>query len=422
MKISDLKKLLSNVDKSYLKDNINTIKNILEFITIEEFIDNFETIGDNIEKLYNSINDGYIDFSEFIDEDYYVDNIYFYSTNEFFICEHSERIFSNEDMVSIHDGRNGFLTVGFPYRNDYNYVHDLDEYHTDRGLDYIGAVYLHDLGHHVSEDAEHYYHESDGNYYSYEERDIYINDYHEKNGYKEIIFSNKSPFKIGFEIEKEDASIKQSLTISEFNNLCPKWRKERDGSLCDYEGFELISPAFELNIKEIKKHIEGNEILINHINAESSKSCGGHINISQKGLTGEELFDNIKGYVPLFHALYYGRSENTYSKAKKANDLKSQKEKFSSFNILDNRVEIRIVSAVKNVNNLLWRAKLIEFILTYQTDCFKQAFFNVQTILKKHIQEIYSTPEKYESLLNRIIEFTLKFEETQINKITNLKK
>jgi hypothetical protein len=219
---------------------------------------------------------------------------------------------------------------------------------------------------------------------------------------------------IGFEIEKEDDDVKHSLDIYEFEENCPKWKKERDGSLCGSTGFELISPKFELVPNLIRKHIEKNSTLLAHVNAEKSLSCGGHINVSEKDKTGMELFDEVKGYTPLFYALYYKRVDKRYCKGKKNSDLRYENDKYQAIKIHDNRIEYRIVSAVPNIDTLIWRTELIKYILDHKTDCPKQAFFNANKgRLKRLLVDMYA--DKYNVLIQRLIKYTSEFESINLS-------
>jgi hypothetical protein len=265
-----------------------------------------------------------------------------------------------------------------------------------------------------------YYWENDGEYHYEEEEEVieYTRDYH-SGRLHEVNFTDDPKFYVGFEIEKEDSNVKESIFIDEFEDVCPSWKKERDGSLDDQSGYELISPKFELIPDKIHEHIMSNKTIVAHINASISKSCGGHINLSEAGKTGDELFDELKGYTPLFYALYYKRVDKTYCKGKNNNDLKESNEKYQAIKIHSNRIEYRIVSAVPNVTTLHWRARLIEFIVTHKTSCVKEAFFNANTSpLRELLMEMYPK-DKYNVLMDRLIKFSLKFENINVNENNN---
>ena len=120
----------------------------------------------------------------------------------------------------------------------------------------------------------------------------------------------------------------------------------------------------------------------------------------------------------MFHALYYGRIDKNYSKGKSNEKLLSDNEKYQSIKIHSNRVEYRIISAVPNFETLMWRAELMDFILNNQTECTKDAFFKLNTTLLPLIKKTYNTPEKLNALIDRVIEYTLKFENITLTKET----
>jgi hypothetical protein len=257
-----------------------------------------------------------------------------------------------------------------------------------------------------------YCHEN-GEYYTYEEEieTEYRRSYHsDSNTYFHRFTDNAPRFFIGYEIEKEDYSALTSIEIDEFETNCPKWRKEEDGSLSEEDGFELISPCFELNPEHISDYIKSSPTLLQHVNAHKSDRCGGHINISEDGKTGRELFQSIQGYTPLLHALYYKRIDKNYSKGKSNEEL-LHGDKYQSIRIHSNRVELRIVSAVPNLKTLIWRTRLVQYMLNNQTSDPREAFVNFHdNELKELISEVYYTPEKFAALNERLIAYTRTFE------------
>jgi hypothetical protein len=151
-------------------------------------------------------------------------------------------------------------------------------------------------------------------------------------------------------------------------------------------------------------------VLVNHINASTSNSCGGHINLSERGLTGEQLFDKVKGYTPFLYALYYGRVNKTYCKGKSNKDLKNENDKYQAIKIHSDRIEFRIISAVPSVETLEWRAKLIKKMLQYPTNDIKTAYFYVETKFKSLLKQTYKTDERLNELHDRFVKFSLEFE------------
>lgn len=399
------------------------LKEGLDYSEVKEVISDL-----NYNKVISSIKDDLITLSQIVEGDYLSDGRYYYSAEEYRILAdgsicHQDECFWCEGNQDYHHNDDGVTC--YRYRDSYTYSRDYAE-NCGRYYLYDDEYYDHDAlernnlvidvhGDVVDRDSV-YYWESDGEYHHEEESEEYVRPYHHTHIFAKKYFSDNPKFLIGFEIEKEDRDVKESLYIKDFENACPGWRKERDGSLDDESGYELISPTFELNTSEIFNIIKSNKTLISHINAEKSNSCGGHINVSEVGFSGHELFDKVKGYNPFIHALYWKRINKNYSKGKNNKDLKEQNEKYQSVRIHNNRIEYRIISAVPDVRTLEWRTKLIELIMQNQTDCPKQAFFNLHTeSFASHIRKMYS-PERFESLINRVVKYTLEYEGIIINK------
>jgi hypothetical protein len=334
-----------------------------------------------------------------------------------FWCDGIDEYVHLDDTVLVIGRRGDTYRQSIEYvENDSDFVYFDGEYYDESGVEWADIVWVQDQGEYgYSEDN--YYHEGCGDYYSYPEDDDddaeYVRGYH-NGSYRSLKFDNKSKYCIGYEIEKEDDIVKESIEIRDFENATNDlWRKERDGSLCDYKGYELISPTFEFDIDKIFEHIESNEHLVAHINADISTSCGGHIHLSEQGLNGDEIFEKVKGYTPLFYALYYGRVDKTFSKGKSNRDLKNENEKYQAIKIHHDRVEFRIISAVPNVKTLKWRTKLLRMILEHPTDDVIKAYYNVDTKFTKLLKQTYSD-EKLVELKERFIKFTRQFEGIEV--------
>jgi hypothetical protein len=202
-------------------------------------------------------------------------------------------------------------------------------------------------------------------------------------------FDNKAKFTIGFEIEKEDSDA-GSINYRELYNDT-QWIKERDGSLDDYSGYELVSPAFNLYDDGLDKDIQDRR-LIQLINGNKSGSCGGHINVASKEYNTEQLFEGLSGFFPLLYSLYDGRIHKSYSKAKMKHKY-YDRDKYSAIFIKDHVVEFRIFSAVVNVKNLLWRRDLIrimcENVNKSEVDVLRMLLSH-KSKLYKHLRLVYS--------------------------------
>ncbi len=335
-------------------------------------------------------------------------------TDNAMYCEYFEEYFYCDDVTEVQIYRtNKYYSLrainylGLTYFNDMYY--DLD------ALDYESIHFVEDLQEYSDCDA--YWHEREDAYFSYPEdnNESYTRSYH-NGSFKLKIFDDISEYKIGYEIEKEDLDVLKSINIDDFEDSTNYlWRKEMDGSLSDCNGFELISPTFELDTNKIFELINSNPILVNHINSSISPRCGGHINLSKKFKTGHDVFNMVCGYTPLLYSLYYGRVEKTYSKGKSNKDLQCENEKYQAIRIHDNRIEFRIISAVPNVETLLWRTKLIEKMLEFPTADVRTAYWHIKTKFKTLLSEVY-TNERIKILNKRIVSNTLKFEGVDLTK------
>jgi hypothetical protein len=235
-------------------------------------------------------------------------------------------------------------------------------------------------------------------------------------------FSNNSEWKVGLEIEKEDESVKEDVY---HRNLYDKygWSKERDGSLNEDSGFELISPIYDLYGDKMLADIQSYDLL-KCINANKSSACGFHLNISNKTLSEElvttkdsfkatkELFKKyFSNYTLLFYALYQERTTGEYSKKKKNKEyLFASKDKYSAFNFKRECLEIRIFKAIENINELLWNIKLIKHIIENPIKNSLSLFSDVK--LKQLIEERHD----YNEIVTAMLEES-SYKETTIEKL-----
>lgn len=387
----------------------------------------YEVFNDDreaVQRAITSLNNGDVSIEEIESAEYFCHEDGYYSNEDYvttesgdllhrddaFYCNGYDEWYNVDDMVTVNEGRdtNYYSRQWVENRTD-EYAWYEGDWYDQRAQERNSLVYAQDTNELIHEDNA-YYHDGDG-WYTYEadETEEYVRGYH-NGSYQSINFDNKSKYRIGYEIEKEDSEVLESINIQDFEtDTNYKWRKERDGSLDNDAGYELISPTFEFNIDKIFEHIEGNKILVEHINAEYSTRCGGHIHLSEKGLEGKELFEKIKGYTPLLYALYYGRVDKNYCKGKANRDLAYENEKYQAIKIHHDRVEFRIISAVINVKTLKWRTKLLMMILQNPTHDVIRAYYNVDTKFTKLLKQTY-TDSKLVDLKERFIKFTKQFE------------
>ena len=168
---------------------------------------------------------------------------------------------------------------------------------------------------------------------------------------------------IGFEIEKEDEGALRADCARELYHDTG-WAKERDSSLDDDSGYELVSPIYDLMSDKLEQDIRGDKRLELLINADHSQRCGGHIHVGHSDYSGRTLFDKVSPWVPLLYSLYVGRIGRDYCAVKKNDEIKQGNDKYQAVRIFDDHIEFRIISAVPDVTTLLWRRDLMRIIMT----------------------------------------------------------
>jgi hypothetical protein len=249
--------------------------------------------------------------------------------------------------------------------------------------------------------------------------------YHREFSVKEIQLEQRFVFKIGCEIEK------QSYIGSKHSNVEIGrrfgWKKERDGSLCDVIGYELVSPCYPLftddlinEAKEIENAfpslINGNDHdLIS--SDKSNASCGGHIHFSRAYTSPKDLFEMISGYMPMFYAIYRNRHDKYYCKAKEKQEMKNNtSEKMQAVRIIEDmvspRIEFRIFPLVKNIENLQWRIDLLRIMANNPTNRFNEVanmLTDKESDLYKHMLKEFS-PSKIKQRILDSIEMAKKFD------------
>jgi hypothetical protein len=260
--------------------------------------------------------------------------------------------------------------------------------------------------------------------------------------------SRSTDFTIGFEIEKEDEEMKYKYPYQKLFDETG-WIKESDSSLCDEEGYELVSPVFNLMDNSLDKHIEDNESLQELINAtynvrtvteddieneeyshlgyleegERVPSCGGHINIGSRIYTPIQLFFGLKGFLPLLYTVYDVRVDKTYSEAKPISHYLNNErhnDHHSALQIKDSVVELRIVAAVRNVKNLLWRRDLVRIMIKHINKSEQEVLrmmLNPNSLLSKHLKKVYKADEKYMKKCNDFVRFSEKYNQVKLSEI-----
>lgn len=215
-------------------------------------------------------------------------------------------------------------------------------------------------------------------------------------------------FRFGVEVEKED---EEGIDIccryqGNADDYLPfYWRAERDGSLSDDIGYELISPIYNLtDLTKFTQHVQ-NPVLTALIMGGSSYSCGGHITVSCERTTYDYVA-KARQIAPLLHAMYPKRAKTTgYAKFVTNDNLISRNDRYSSIHIKDDCMELRVFPQVKNVTQLLWRARFVQLLMlfdkyynrtvgrgSYDIATADELFSHVcqpESILYKHLNAVY---------------------------------
>ena len=268
------------------------------------------------------------------------------------------------------------------------------------------TVYCEDDGcyYHTNDEGEYvFWNDRTGEYQCDEPIEGRCHDYH--SGFRRNRLSENTVWTIGFEVEKEDDYPVDAHDLYAVDET--GWCREEDGSLND-DGFELVSPVYDLFQNRMDNDIAESRILRDHINAEYSSNCGGHINFGKRGITGNELFDEIQAFVPLFITIWRHRLGNHYSQMKRKPDDYKRAGKYSAIHVKGSYLEIRVPPAVKSVNNLLWRRDLIRIVAS---NCKAKPLqvitmiLSPKTALGQHLRKVYKSEEQIHKIVSMYAQF-----------------
>jgi len=255
------------------------------------------------------------------------------------------------------------------------------------------------------DDGETYHIDDEGNEIWWSDRrECYVTEYdamQEKihpyhGGFRRDYTTPDTRHTIGFEVEKEDSDVIYSWDLHEVDDT--GWCREADSSLCESSGFELVSPVFDLFTDRLDTQIKESRVLREHLGADYSSACGGHINVGKRGTSGEDFFDSILAFVPLFLAIWRHRLGNTYSPLKRKPVDYKRAGKYSAVNVQSRYIEFRLPPAFKSSTNLLWRRDLMRIM------CKNEHIKPLQVItmmlspkneLGVHLRKVYSEEQVF---------------------------
>lgn len=204
--------------------------------------------------------------------------------------------------------------------------------------------------------------------------------------------SKNAQIRFGYEAEKEDSKGKKVAEAYQGyqDELLPfDFRAERDGSL-GYNGFELISPIYNLNDDKYLDHLR-DPVLSFLMHSDTTFRCGGHITISVKNWTPENYAEKAAQILPLLYALYPKRAKTSgYSRFYNKDDYR---QRYNAINISEEKMEIRLFAGIKTVKQLTWRVKLLRMLFKIDVEKGYQAVYDslldMSCPLANHIHQLY---------------------------------
>lgn len=179
-------------------------------------------------------------------------------------------------------------------------------------------------------------------------------------------------YRVGVELEREDEDFLDKLDKDDFLNKYG-WVIERDASLGD-DGFEAISPILPLKIGSLEKELSKKD-LKELTRADYSHSCGGHITISDRKRTPDEIIDDIAGYLPILYAMFPHRTPNDYCYVLNKDGYKTRGGHIALNKRGDYKgdgLEIRLFDAPKDEKDLINRFRFVLYILQHKARTIEQ--------------------------------------------------
>ena len=244
-------------------------------------------------------------------------------------------------------------------------------------------------------------------------------DYNPRFGYHSQTHADKSKqskFKVGFEIEKECSEGCQHDHHAIYS--ASNWVKERDGSLDDETGYELVSSTYNLFNDDLLNQAKALEAQFPKlINGRTTKNCGGHIHFSKGETLGADLLESICGYLPVLYSIYQHRIGKSYCEVKEKEQMKNSEEKYQAVRVMRGRIEFRIFPAVKNLSTLEWRLGLIRIMAKNSSNdpvSIINKLTDSRTELHKHFAKIFSKSVIMQKA-NKALEYAKKFDRNYYN-------
>jgi hypothetical protein len=257
------------------------------------------------------------------------------------------------------------------------------------------SVYVEGEGYYHEDDQGRYFwwHEGPDEYRTYEPEDEGDTlSYHAQQNDGYISRTNAGTlYTIGFEVEKEDGDVLSEYDTNDTRAL--GWSREHDGSLNDEIGYELVSPIYDLFDDKLDSEIAASSVLRDHINADSTTACGGHVNFGKVGTRGSQLLKECAAFLPLFMALYRKRATSRWSRIDMDMSGYDGGDRYVAFNVKEEYIEFRIIARVHDVDTLLWRRDLFRIMASNPNAGaakVQQMMLDRRSELHKHLRKMYT--------------------------------
>lgn len=169
---------------------------------------------------------------------------------------------------------------------------------------------------------------------------------------------------VGYEVEKNSFIVNDKVVDKKGKKIgsYELFRGYETDSSCGFEAITHILPLSS-NTELLSKVRGMMEEARTIIDSPANESCGGHISISHKEMSVGELLVHIRGNMSIVYALYKGRLRNSYSSSNKW--LSPSDGARGVVNVTKDRLEIRLPSAVKSVEQLMNRHELIAILVEH---------------------------------------------------------
>ena len=186
----------------------------------------------------------------------------------------------------------------------------------------------------------------------------------------------ESLFTIGFEIEKLRVHRGAVTEYPLFKGF------ERDSSINSGSGVEAVTHVLPLlgkslwRTKVFNMFVEAKKIISDEY-SPSDSSCGGHITLGVRNMTGHELAQKVRKNMGIIYAIFRKRLPNSYC-SNNLNIMPRETEqrfvlggnhyKYCPVKIMDHAIELRLPSRVQSVKQMMRRYELCYELINFSVN------------------------------------------------------